>query len=426
MQVCEAVQHAHQKGIIHRDIKPKQHPGDCDNGDRPVPKVIDFGIAKATNAATDRARRSSPSIPPALIGTPEYMSPEQADMGASDIDTRTDIYSLGVLLYELLTGRPPLDARILRKRGFEEMLRVIREDEPPKPSTRIMAMGDEATTVAEQRRTDSVRLTKTVRGDLDWIVMKALEKDRDRRYETANAFAMDIQRCLDNETVLASPPSTTYRLKKFVHRHKAPLAAAAAVFAVLVAGVVVSTWQAIRATQAEREMAAERDAKERARRDSEDIAKFLGDILRSPDPTRNGRDIRVVDLLDTAASNLESSLADQPARRARLRATLGLTYGALGLHDQAVPLLEEVRDYHSVISGPDHRDTIEAMHHLAWAWFQAGRLDDALELQEEVLTLCRRVFPPEAPATLEAMSNLAGSYHATGGWTRRSGCGKRC
>src|SRR5438034_140441 len=250
-QVCQAIQHAHQKGVIHRDIKPSNILVTVNDG-VPVPKIIDFGIAKATaGPLTDKTFFTAFEQ---FIGTPAYMSPEQAEMTSLDIDTRTDIYSLGVLLYELLTGRPPFDPSELLQSGLDEMRRTIREKEPDRPSTRLSTLAEgELTTVAKQRHTEAPRLIHLVRGDLDWIVMKCLEKDRARRYETANGLAADIQRHLNNEPVVARPPSVAYRFQKLVRRNKVAFAAATVVAVVLVLAVAVSSWQAVKAKRAERE-----------------------------------------------------------------------------------------------------------------------------------------------------------------------------
>jgi serine/threonine protein kinase/tetratricopeptide (TPR) repeat protein len=248
IQVCRAVQHAHQKGIIHRDIKPSNILVTLHDG-VPVPKVIDFGIAKATEG-----RLTDLTVYTELrqfIGTPAYMSPEQAEMSGLDIDTRSDIYSLGVLLYELLTGRTPFDAQELIQSGLDEMRRTIREKEPPRPSTRLSTMVDaDLTSVAKSQNAEPPRLLHFIRGDLDWIVMKALEKDRTRRFESASGFALDIQRFLKNEPVEARPPGGFYRFQKFARRNKTILAAASAVLAVLVLGLAVSLYLFVRERQA--------------------------------------------------------------------------------------------------------------------------------------------------------------------------------
>ena len=257
LPVCQAIQHAHQKGIIHRDIKPSNILV-AEYDQKPVPKVIDFGVAKAiSQPLTEKTMFTGYGQ---IVGTLEYMSPEQAKVNQLDIDTRSDIYSLGVLMYELLTGVTPFDKQRLRSVAWDEVLRIIREEEPPKPSTRLSESKDSLPSVSALRQTEPARLTKLVRGELDWIVMRALEKDRDRRYETANGLAMDIQRYLADEPVQACPPSVRYRLRKVARRNKALISTIGMVSTALIIGIVVSVWQAIRATDAERGMAKERDA----------------------------------------------------------------------------------------------------------------------------------------------------------------------
>ena len=295
--VCQAIQHAHQKGIIHRDIKPSNILVTMHDG-VPVPKVIDFGIAKAIEG-----RLTDSTVFTQLhqfMGTPAYMSPEQAEMSGLDVDTRSDIYSLGVLLYELLAGTTPFDAKQLVAAGVDAMRTIIREQEPVRPSTRLgNLVGTTSTTIAQHRATDVVKLAHQIRGDLDWIVMKCLEKDRTRRYETANGLAADIKRYLSDEPVTAGPPTKGYVLRKFVRRNRGMVLAGGAVLVALVLGLVCSIWQAVRATRAEH-LAEERFE------EAEAITKFLTKVFESPDPARNGRTITVAESLGAAAGRLET------------------------------------------------------------------------------------------------------------------------
>src|SRR5437899_1768714 len=244
--VCQAIQHAHQKGIIHRDIKPSNVMVTLYDG-KPVPKVIDFGVAKATEQKlTERTLFTQYGT---MVGTLEYMSPEQAEMSALGADTRSDIFSLGVLLYELLTGGTPLSHKRLKEAAYGEILRMIREEEAPRPSARLSESGEALASISANRQMEPAKLTKLVRGELDWIVMKTLEKDRNRRYETANGFAADVQRYLNDEQVLACPPSAGYRFRKFARRNKGPVLAASLVLVALMAGIAGTSWQARRANQ---------------------------------------------------------------------------------------------------------------------------------------------------------------------------------
>src|SRR5262245_54387082 len=270
--VCQAVQHAHQKGIIHRDLKPSNILI-CLYDGQPVPKVIDFGLAKALHQPlTEHTLYTAHGL---MLGTPMYMSPEQAEFNNLDVDTRTDVYSLGVLLYELLTGSTPLEKRTLKEAAWQEMVRLIKEVEPPRPSTRLSS-SESLPSVAAQRKIEPAKLSRLMRGELDWIVMKALEKDRSRRYETANGFARDVQRYLADEPVEACPPTAGYRLRKFARKHRAGLAAAAAFTALLMIGIAVSAGFAVRAARAEETAIAARDIAQ-AERDKAQAARALAD-----------------------------------------------------------------------------------------------------------------------------------------------------
>ncbi len=407
-KVCQAIQHAHQKGIIHRDIKPSNILV-ADHDGVPVPKVIDFGIAKATSdqRLTDKTLFTAFEQ---FIGTPAYMSPEQANLSGLDIDTRTDIYSLGVLLYELLTGKTPFDAKELLQAGLDEMRRTIREKEPARPSTRLSTMlAGDLTTTAKHRHTDAPKLIHLVRGDLDWIVMKCLEKDRTRRYETANGLALDVQRHLSNELVTARPPSTAYRFQKLVRRNRLAFAAASAVLGSLILGLVVALWLYYRETQARERAGAEEQKAKVASAKNEESARFLKGILESVGPSvALGRDTALMrEVLDKAAARVSTDLKTQPETEAEMRATLGKVYLQLAEYEKAEAMLREALALKRQLLGAEHAETAIAMSDLGRALITRGKRDEGENLLREALELQRKVLGAEHVEVAETLGSLA-------------------
>ncbi|MBK8101166.1 MAG: serine/threonine protein kinase [Planctomycetes bacterium] len=462
-RVCEAVQHAHQKGVIHRDLKPGNVLVEVLDG-QPSPKVIDFGIAKATGGAfapTSFTRLAQ------VIGTPEYMAPEQAGGPGLDVDTRADVYSLGVLLYELLTGTKPFEFTSVLARGYEELLRTIREDDPVTPSTRVSSLGDQATTIAAMRHSDVGRLRRRLRGDLDWIVMKALEKDRGRRYQTATGFAMDVRRYLAGDPVLAAPPGAVYRVRKFVARHRALAAGGAAVAAALLIGAVGFAWQAaVAKDQANRATQAEAEANARAR-ELGLVADFQADMLAQIDPTRIGNDLttavtgkygealtkagvvgaahaaqmdtfraawRRVNATDTALGLIDASMlrpalatidakfADQPLVGAQLRQSLATRYREFGLLEAAVPVQEAALATRRQRLGEEHTDTLRSLSNLAKLLHDRGRSQEAEQVQRQALAVLRRQAGEDTPMALDLLQSLGTSLLAQRKFTEAEAC----
>ncbi len=395
-QVCEGVQHAHQKAIIHRDLKPSNILVTEVDG-HPAAKIIDFGVAKAlTQRLTDETMFTRAG---ALVGTPEYMSPEQASSSGEDVDTRTDVYSLGIIFYELLAGTPPIE---LRKIALEEFLRRLREEDPLKPSTKISSDDENTSTeVALKRKTEPATLARQLRGELDSIALKALEKERSRRYASASEFAADIKRYLNHEPVLAVAPSLAYRARKFARRHRVGLTTAAAFVLVLLVAAVVSVRQSIRAN---------REAAISGR-----VVDFMTQMFKVSDPSQaRGNSITAREILDKASEQIDTGLARDPEVQARLLHTMGKVYLELGIYPRAEALLRQSVAIGRRVFGPKDRDTLVASKDLAWTLLLESHIAEAEQLQREALEIQRENFGPDDPNTLSSMNSLAAILTAEG------------
>ncbi|MBC8108150.1 MAG: serine/threonine protein kinase, partial [Anaerolineae bacterium] len=437
VQVCQAVQHAHQKGLIHRDIKPSNILVASQDG-KPFAKIIDFGIAKATQSKlTEKTLFTAHKT---LVGTPEYMSPEQAE-GSLDIDTRTDVYALGVVLYELLTGATPFDPTRLRSAAYAEIQRIIREDDPPNPSTRLSQNSDTIASVAARRQTEPRKLGTIVRGELDWIVMKALEKNRQRRYETAISLGQDIQRYLAGEAVGAAPVSRAYWFRKFIARNKGTVSAGAAVAAALLIGLIAFAWQAkiARARAAELKQVADFQANMLSQIDATDAgvrlmstirAKFAAALTKSkvPDTERVARmsvfdrELSEVNATDTAAemidatilkpaiSAIDSQFRSQPIVDASLRCSVADVYEALGAYDAAETQHASALATRRRALGDADPATLSSLNRTALAQMSQGKPADAERMFREAVDGSTRVLGADHLQSITATRNLGTLY----------------
>jgi serine/threonine protein kinase/tetratricopeptide (TPR) repeat protein len=402
VQTCEGVQHAHQKAIIHRDLKPANILVVEVDG-KPAPRIIDFGLAKATMPQV--ARESIFTQLGQFMGTPGYMSPEQADPGfrdgMRDIDTRTDVYSLGVVLYVLLAGLQPFETRQLQKQPLDELLRKLREEEPPRPSRKVSTDRDASVATAEARGTESRQLVSLLRGDLDWITMKALEKDRALRYGAPSELADDIRRYLNHEPVVARPASLGYRLRKYVRRNRIAVVVAVVMVLLLTAFSVLQALQLRLITQERDRATHERD---RATR----ITDFMTGMFKLSDPSEaRGNTVTAREILDKASNDMETGLAKDPEAQSQMMQVMASTYMNLGLYPRAHELAERALDARVRRLGPDDPKTLESMTQLGRILNSEGHYAEADKLERHALADERRLLGPEDPLTLQTKGNLA-------------------
>ena len=383
IQVCEGVQHAHQKAIIHRDLKPSNILVTVRDG-QAIPKIIDFGLAKATaQPLTEKTMFTELGV---LIGTPEYMSPEQAEMTGQDVDTRTDVYSLGVLLYKLLTGALPFDSEDLRRAGLDGIRRKIRDEQPPKPSTRVSSPDEDSVETAKKHRTDPQTLQRQLSGDLDWITMKALEKDRTRRYNSAKELADEIERYLTAQPVVARPPSKMYLLRKFIRRNRAGVIAGLLVFAALIIGAVAATVGFLRASEAQRRAEAEA-------RTAEKISEFVFLMIDDANPAGSGsRELTIEDMILRALPRIDTELEGELEAQAALRWSFADAVFGLGDFEKAITLKKQAIENYIELEGENSPHAARVMHSISWTLQKNGKFDEAIETAERGLAIARRLY----------------------------------